>query len=317
MKLYFIINPVAGNGFGLKIWKKIENLLIQQNISFSALYTKFAGHASLLAEEIAKRNKQAVAVVAVGGDGTIHEVVQGANRYEHVSVGYIPAGSGNDFSRGFAIPKKPLQAAKQLIGLLDRKHFPKFDIGLFQNKKFDRGTFVNNFGCGFDAAISMKVNRSRLKRILNRLALGKFVYVCYLLQQLFLYKPSKVTIQIDEKSYEFEKVWLVTVSNQPYYGGGMKIAPSANLSDGKLDVICVHNISRMKILFLFITVFWGGHIKMKEVSVLTGKRIRISPARALPQHADGEFAGYGPVSLAVKPRGIAVLTEDSAEDFGA
>lgn len=309
MELYFIVNPNARNGMSLKIWKKIERYLKSLPISYETLFTQYPGHAVELASKIAQSTENKNIIVAVGGDGTIHEVIRGIHQYDNIIVGYIPAGSGNDFSRGFSIPKKPLFALKQIIHLLEKRNFPKFDVGIFQNKEIKNGTFINNFGCGFDAVISRKSNQSKLKPILNRFSLGKLIYVYHLIKQIFIYQPTKLTVQIDGKERVFEKVWLVTVSNQPYIGGGMKIAPAAKSNDGSLDVVIVHNISRLKILFLFLTVFWGGHTKMKEVTVLSGKNIQIDSLHSLPLHADGEYAGNGSVSVSIKYQTLAIMTK--------
>lgn len=102
---------------------------------------------------------------------------------------------------------------------------------------------------------------------------------------------------VDQKQYTFSNAWLVTVANHPYYGGGMKIAPFAQSNDQHLDVVVVDNISRLKLLALFVTVFWGGHIKMKEVHTFRGKYIHICSNTSLPLRADGEQIGEGEITI--------------------
>ncbi|MFC4181975.1 hypothetical protein [Saccharococcus thermophilus] len=127
------------------------------------------------------------------------------------------------------------------------------------------------------------------------------------MKELIFYQPAKVVLQIDGEKHLFERAWLITISNHPYYGGGMKIAPSAKSDDGLFRIIVVDQISRLKILLLFVTVFWGGHTKMKEVKVFTGKRIHIHTSSPLPLHADGENIGSGSVSVCVQANALSVI----------
>ena len=154
-----------------------------------------------------------------------------------------------------------------------------------------------------------KVNRSRVKKFFNRHHLGKLTYVYYLIKELFHFKPFDVTIHIDGEKKNFSKVWLVTVANHPYIGGGMKLLPQAIPDDGILDCIIVHNISRLKILTLFISVFWGGHVGLKGVTILRGKSIHIEPGRPVYQHADGEYVGNGTIEVNVSRNHLPVLAK--------
>ncbi|MFK4997393.1 diacylglycerol/lipid kinase family protein [Bacillus sp. N9] len=101
---------------------------------------------------------------------------------------------------------------------------------------------------------------------MNYFSLGTAVYSVYLVRELFTYKPQTVELQVDDQRFRLEKTWFVTVSNQPFYGGGMKIAPNANPTDGELCVTVVHHLSKVKLLCVFISVFWGGHLRFKEVN---------------------------------------------------
>lgn len=297
MKLYFIVNPSAKNGKCKKIWNKIERMLQQQHICYRVVFTQKQGDGAKLAQQIAEQTNEPIAFIAVGGDGTIHEVMNGVAMYSHVTTGYMPAGTGNDFARGIQIPIKWSEALSYMLSSVKDGHVDVYDIGTFKGAK--QGVFVNNVGCGFDAHISRKVNASKWKHILNRLYLGKFVYMFYLLKGLFTYEPTAVRVTVDQKQYTFSNAWLVTVANHPYYGGGMKIAPFAQSNDQHFDVVVVDNISRLKLLALFVTVFWGGHIKMKEVHTFRGKYIHICSNTSLPLHADGEQIGEGEITISV------------------
>jgi diacylglycerol kinase (ATP) len=304
--LIFIINPQAKNGYCLKVWGKVEQMLKEENISYSAFRTEYRGHARELAKIYAEQaGGQRVYLVAVGGDGTVHEVINGAFGHQNVTVGFIPGGSGNDFSRGFEIPKGPEESLTAMLKGIS--HPVKADIGMIRHIDGKKTYFINNMGAGFDALISRKVNSSKIKGILNKLTLGKFVYALFLVKELFFYKCSDLEIIIDGKKHQIRAAWFITISNQPFYGGGMKISPDANPFDGVLNVTVVHNISRIKLLLVFASVFKGRHIGFKEVTVLQGENIRIHSSHPIPAHADGEALGSTPVSASVCPEAIPII----------
>ena len=308
-KIYFIINPMAKNGYGLSTWNKVKEELEKRGIPFQAFFTEYHGHAKELALSIAKNvDGETVNLVAVGGDGTLHEIINGIIKYPNIVVGVIPAGSGNDFSRGLFIPKNPLIALDHIISkaLIQPE---SIDVGKMINSDQDELFFVNNMGAGFDAEVAQAANRSKLKALLNRYSLGMLIYVMILLKKLVSFQCRTVEMTIDGEEYTFPSTWFVTVANQPYYGGGMLIAPGASPTDGELDIIVVNNLSKLKLLAVFISVFWGGHIKFKEVTVLKGKNIKITSSEPLLIHLDGEINGYTPITAQVVNQSLSIIAK--------
>lgn len=289
--LVFIVNPAAKNGQALKMWRNLKERLAE--IPHTALLTQYKGHATKLAEEAASNQVEPLLIVAVGGDGTIHEVINGVVGCPHVTVAYIPAGSGNDFARGFKLPTKANKSIETILELLNAPG-NLYDAGFFEGSG-EKGYFVNSLGAGFDAVISKKANEAWLKKWL-----GKGIYAFYLLVELFRYPTSKLELIIDGESHIFERTWFVTVSNQPFYGGGMIIAPNANPDDGMLNVFVASELSKVKLLLVFMTVFWGGHTRFKEVNTFLAKKVTIKFSDAVPVHADGEEAGITPVCVEIK-----------------
>jgi diacylglycerol kinase (ATP) len=306
-QIYFIINPKARNGYCLTVWKKVETKLIDDKIPYLAFFTEYHGHAIKLAAQIAARNHEEKVIIAVGGDGTMHEVVNGIVEYNDITLGFVPGGSGNDFSRGFHIPADPEEALKVILRLI-KEEATVIDIGKVTMKNESQHYFINNMGAGFDALISFEVNHSKVKAWLNKLSLGRLVYVYFLLKKLFSYKCSTIDLSIDGRRHILEQTWFVTVSNQPYYGGGMMIAPKALPDDGLLDITVVHRLSKLKLLLVFISVFWGKHVHFKEVKTFKGRRISIQSSSSLYVHADGEDIGFTPLNIQVQTKTLNVLT---------
>lgn len=312
-QLYFIINPKARNGACLKIWERLESKLKNKNISYMALFTEYPGHAKRLADQIAIKSTEIKILIAVGGDGTMHEVMNGMVKYKNIILGFIPGGSGNDFSRGFQIPVDPEEALNIIFRLM-KKEASLIDIGEITMHDQINHYFINNMGAGFDAIISYEVNHSRMKALFNKLSLGRLIYVYFLLKKLFTYKCSTIDLSIDGKKHIFEHTWFVTVSNQPYYGGGMKIAPGSLADDGLFDIIVVHRLSRLKLFFVFISVFWGKHIHFKEVKTFKGSLVSIHTNSPLYVHADGEFIGYTPLTINLHSKAVKVLTRKRSKE---
>jgi diacylglycerol kinase (ATP) len=309
-KLYFIINPKAGNGKALSIWAEVESELRNQSISYSHYFTKESGHARNITEELVlSTDKEIINLVVIGGDGTMNEVVNGiAGHTSKARIGFIPGGSGNDFSRGYGIPPKPLEALSYLLKQMDMIAKP-FDLGKIQLAKNMEHFFINSTGAGFDAFISYHVNQSKWKGLLNRLSLGQLVYVLILLKYLFTYKCTKVELTMDGRKHVFPDTWFVTVSNQPFYGGGMKIAPDSLPNDGKLNVTIVARLSRIKLLLVFLSVFWGKHLMFKEVNTFLAQTVSIKSSEPIYVHSDGEHIGHTPLHISVHKEPIAILTK--------
>lgn len=306
-QIYFIINPKARNGHCLNVWRKLETKLLEDKIPYLAFFTEYPGHAIKLASQIAANDHEKKVIIAVGGDGTMHEVVNGIVKYNNITLGFVPGGSGNDFSRGFQIPSDPEEALSIILRLI-KKEATIIDIGMVTMKDHSETFFINNMGAGFDALISHEVNHSKVKAWLNKLSLGRLVYVYFLLKKLFSYKCATIDLSIDGRRHILEQTWFVTVSNQPYYGGGMMIAPHAIPDDGLLDITVVHSLSKWKLLLVFISVFWGKHIQFKEVQTFKGRMVFIQSSSSLYVHADGEDIGYTPLNIHVQTKKLKVLT---------
>ena len=277
------MNPVAGNGEALKYWEEFKKGL---EFSYELKITSRANEATEFTRECTKSEGDKL-VIAFGGDGTAHEVIAGTLGCTTCIVGVIGAGSGNDFGRGYHSFKTPSEL-NQYVRASHGKI--AMDIGNLRTKQQDY-YFVNNSGIGFDAYIAFLVNKSPMKKFLNKFGLGKFAYTYYLIQTLITFNRFHLTVETDTEFLEFQHVWFATVSNQPFFGGGMNISPISDTSDGLIEVTIVNDLSRIKLLLVFITVFFGTHTKFKEVYQIQAKSFSITTNSKVFRHTDGEFSG--------------------------
>ncbi|QGS68540.1 hypothetical protein CV093_08375 [Oceanobacillus sp. 143] len=148
--------------------------------------------------------------------------------------------------------------------------------------------FVNSIGFGFDAQIADTVNKSFYKNIFNRLGIGTFSYVIALIQVLIHFKPMTIVVDINQQKRKITNCWMVTTGNHPYYGGGMKIMPNAKIQPNILPILIIQDISKWKVLSLFITVFIGKHQMFKEVEILETTGFTIVSDQELFYQVDGQ-----------------------------
>ncbi len=284
---HFIINPKSSSGRGIRHWWKVKNELDKQQISYTAVFTKYMGHAIELTRQICSENEGIKNIVVLGGDGTVNEVINGISDFKEVLLGYVPSGSSNDFARSLKIPKDPLQA---LFNILKPVKFKYLDYGIVN---FYDGTpprkFVCNSGIGYDANVCNEVQSSPLKKRLNRIGAGKFVYFVIAFKQLITLKPVDATITVDgNKKGTYKKVLLVSSMIHKYAGGGLVMAPNANPCDGKLSVCLVHGLSKAKALLLLPTIISGKHVNFKGVDTFDCIEIEVKIDRDTSVHTEGE-----------------------------
>lgn len=287
MKLHFIINEFAGNGKGKKVWERLKKELQMPYSFHSTQYKEHAKKIALHLSEKASANNEHIVIIVVGGDGTIHEVLNGVIGFHKVTLGYVAAGSGNDFSRGYF----SFQNAEQIeqFVLKNECTYQQMDSGVVKINTIQE-SFINNAGIGFDAFVANLANQSKLKKRLNSVGLGKLSYVYFLIYGLFKYKVFDCTVCIEGIEKSYKNVWFITLSNQPYFGGGMKISPKSNPDDGLLELTLVHNLPRIKLLVLFVTVFFGAHTRFRAVVQTKAEKVKIRvKEQQILCHTDGEI----------------------------
>ncbi|MBM7554914.1 diacylglycerol/lipid kinase family protein [Thalassobacillus pellis] len=283
-----IINAAAGSGKAVKIFKSIQKDPSFKEKQCRSFLTEYRGHAEKIAAQVAEIYHEKIdSVMVIGGDGTLHEVMNGLNKYPGIPVAFLPAGSGNDFARGIGTKLRALSLFQSIIKSPKKK---LFHPGIYQvnaSKKAQR-YFMNSLGFGIDAAVVRAAEQARYKYILGKLGIGSLRYALVFMQVLRSFVPMEVELEIDGRVLRYNRAFMVTVANHPYYGGGMKVAPHANASSRELGVIVVQDIPKWKTLLMFLTVYTGKHVWMKEVHQYKGNNITIRSNRPMLFQVDGE-----------------------------
>lgn len=287
---YFIINPNSRSGAGKETWRLLRRELALQKVPYKAYLTEYVGHAIKLAAMLSDKGTEdePACIVAVGGDGTLQEVITGIRSFENVYFGYIPTGSGNDFCRSMQLPSKALDALdvilkKERILFMD---VPKITCGGRSSR------FGISAGIGYDAAVCQEVAVSPLKKRLNKFGLGKLIYLLIALKQLLFTVPKGMTLELDgNRRYHYDQVYFAAAMNQQYEGGGFKFCPKARPDDGILDVILVEGVSRLKILFCLPLALFGRLNHIRGIHFFRCKSIHIHSSVPRALHKDGESGG--------------------------
>lgn len=288
----FIVNPTAGKGRAVQMIEKIHARFKDFAQSYEIKITQEAGHARLLAKEAISEGK-ALRIYAVGGDGTLNEVVNGMVGSQ-VELGIIPCGSGNDTIRSLYTVTDPIK----LIEALPLSHSALFDLGKFNNKYF-----LNIVSIGFDAEVVLKTQFFKKFPFIS----GSMAYILGLLASLILLKKYKLNMVAGESPRIEKEVLMSIFANGSYYGGGMKSAPQAKMDDGVLDFYLVDALPRLKILEFFPLFQKGKHESMKEVTHLRGSKVLVESDQPFPFNIDGEISVETRVVIDVLPKFIKII----------
>lgn len=288
---HFIINPHSRTGKARILWNQLKEELVLRKVKYKEYFTERSGHATIIAKSICEENQGIKNIIIVGGDGTANEVINGIDSYKEVVLGYIPTGSSNDLARGLQLPKNPQEA---LGHILNPRHFQLVDHGIItylDNNSSHK--FAVSCGIGYDASICKEALRSKAKKVLNKIGLGKLTYLIIGIKQIFQNIPTDAEIIIDGKRHMIIKnVLFIASMIHKYEGGGLLMAPTAKANDRKLTVCIVADIPKLKILFLMPTIFFGKHTLIKGVQLFDCSTLEITTRNPSVVHTDGEFGDY-------------------------
>lgn len=285
---YFIVNPNAHCGLGGKVWKKLEGYMQYAGVEYQAFLTAARGDAARFAAELTKDRQDPCTIVAVGGDGTVNEVLNGLHLSSKVSMGYIPAGSGNDLARGLGLPRSKTRCLKRL---LEPQYTCSLDYGIvsYEAGQPVHRRFAVSCGIGLDAAVCHDLLDLARQRGRHHIRCGRLSYLLIGVKQLVLSKPSAGYLVLDGvKKVEFNHIHFVASHIHPYEGGGFQFAPKANSENGELEVCVVHGASKWKLVPIIFDA-WAGRLgHHRGVRYYRCKEVQVHVDRPLPVHADGE-----------------------------
>lgn len=307
-RIKIIANPAAARGRAGEVAGRLRRALASADSSVDIEWvdTTHRGHAVALAREAAQAGFDTV--VAMGGDGTAHEVVNGLMQVDAAArpaLAIVPIGSGNDFVLGAGLQRDPLSALQRATqgGKAGAR---RLDLGLVRDNRNRSEYFINVIGIGLDASVAHHSQQIRLLR-------GFVMYFVALMRTLTNnYGAVPMDVQIDGGQPVSQPVLILAVANGTREGGGFNITPKADPGDGQLDLAMIGPVSRLRLLRIIPDVMAGTHERYPEISMNRVRHVRIRSSQPLLSHFDGEmFAwqedGVHEMEISVVPHAIRLI----------
>jgi YegS/Rv2252/BmrU family lipid kinase len=286
LPLTILVNPSSAGGKTLKLLPRVEAALDERRVEFRVQRTKGLEHG---AEQALLAIEAGELPVVMSGDGLLG-AVGGAMAGAETPLGVIPGGRGNDLARVLEIPADPERAVEVILA----GHSRRIDVGEANGRRF-----LGIVSVGFDSEANRRANE-------NNFLPGNLVYAYAALRTLAGWKPARFTIGIGEERIRLSG-YSISIANNRAFGGGMYIAPDAELDDGEFDVIAVGEVGKLRFVTNLPKVFKGTHVKDEEVRVFRAPRVELSASRPFPVYADGEHLTDLPASLRVLPHALSIL----------
>jgi YegS/Rv2252/BmrU family lipid kinase len=286
MPLALLVNPSSAHGRALKLLPRLERELDSRRIEFRVERTRDLDHGVGAALRAADAGELPV---VVSGDGLIGAVGGAMAGYE-TPLAIVPSGRGNDLARVLGIPDEPEAA----VATIAAGHSRRIDVGEANGRRF-----LGIASVGFDSEANRLANETTWLR-------GNLVYAYAGIRTLLGWKPARFSVRIGDEQKRFSG-YSVSAANNRAFGGGMMIAPDADLGDGQFDVIVIGEVGRLRFLGNLPKVFKGTHVREEEVQVFRASRLALDASRPFPVYADGEHLTDLPVSLRLLPRALSVI----------
>ena len=289
-KVKIILNPAAGRVSPEKYWPEIQKFLEKHHVEYNLEKTTARGEGTKIAKKAVAEGYKTV--LAVGGDGTANEVVNGLLGSD-VAFGIIPCGEGNDFCKLLGFPPG---GVKEALTAVIKKHTLHIDLGMVNGR-----AFLNMVGIGLDGEIAA------LKDEASKYMKGILVYAFHLLPMVMGYKPQPLDV---EMSGLFTKgpIALIGIGNGCYEGGIFKLTPDAELDDGLLDVCIARYPGKLMTLWAAFKAIKGNHKDLPFVTMFKTEKITITAEKPLPAHIDGEVIREKKLEIKVLPKQLKIFT---------
>jgi len=292
----FLVNPASGNGSTGRRWPELARRASALGLQGDTLLSERPGHLIELAREAVEGG--ATLVVAVGGDGTLNEVVNGvAGR--GVELASIPLGTGMDFGRTYDVPTKFEDAVRVAlegdVRTIDAGHVTYLTWSGEPAERY----FANVSSVGMSGAVAQRANG------MSKLLGGKVTFF-YALTRVFLeWQNTEVTVRLDDAERR-GRMHDVIVANGVWHGGGMMLAPDAAPDDGQFDIVLIGDVSKVDFLTTAPKIYKGKHVHHPKVEVLRSKRVEVDAPVRLPIELEGEQVGTTPAVFSVVPGALRV-----------
>lgn len=289
-RVVFLVNPASDNGATGRRWPQLSRELAQAGLTGDTLFSEAQGHLTELARSAAAEG--ATLLVVVGGDGSVNEVACGIAGEPDVEIAVLARGTGWDFVRTYSIPRKPAEAAAVALGGRTRS----IDLGRVTYRAWAGGEaeswFANIASAGMSGAIAQRANAT------TKALGGKISYLWATLAVFAGWNAGGVRVSVDDE-IRGGRMHDVVVANGRFFGGGMKMAPTAEPDDGLFDVILIGDLTKRDLMLTLPKTYRGTHLPHPKAELLRGATVSIDADEPLPVELDGEQPGTTPARFEI------------------
>jgi YegS/Rv2252/BmrU family lipid kinase len=298
-----IVNPNAGHGRGKKDWPVIASLLDKYDIQYKVCFTLTRRHAIVLTQEGILDGYRKI--IAIGGDGTLNEIVNGIFMLNScsptdITLSMIMVGTGNDWGKLFGIPTH-YELAVQVIKDCRTRSQDVGKVSFYDGIQKESRYFINIAGLGFDAVV---VNRTNLTQ--DKGYKGKAIYFINLLRSLLVYRHTHTSVEIDGKRIQHD-VLSISIGIGKYSGGGMMQTPHALPNDGLFDITIIRKMSKWEVVMSLKKLYDGTLLTHPKIEGYKGKEILIDSDPLIHLETDGESLGHSPIQFKLLPNSLNVV----------
>ncbi len=293
-KILYVLNPASGSKKAKNLIGKIEAFSKENEFDYTIVVSeKDQGISDLVKNNLAAESY--TDIVAVGGDGTISEIINGMDTYD-IPLGIIPMGTGNDLARSLNIP----QNIDVALSTIKEGKLKFCDIG-----NVNGTLFINSAGVGIDGSIISGTNR------IKKFFPGSLAYLISTIKSIFTFRAFTAKIKLDDEMIH-ENCLLIAIGNGCYFGGGMKITPHAQLDNGQFQVCIVKQVPKHIFMRMFPKVYYGRHTEVDQVIMRYSKTLNIEIEKDnLLVSADGNLVSQTPACISITPKAIKVRMNES------
>lgn len=289
----FVVNPEAGKGKSLKVIERIKAVAEKMGVKIDVAVSESAEDAEAKARKFATDGYDYL--IAVGGDGTVNQILQGAMASDKLTFGIVSAGTGNDFIEMIGFPQK---FSDEDIETIFRAPTKRIDVGIC-NKRY----FLNGIGMGMDAQVVYKYHQPSILK-------GKLKYYKSLLSSIFFFKDKPLVLEADDNKYQTESLML-TLGNGRKYGSGFFLLPEALIDDGLMDICLFGKVTPLKRIGKLLSVIRKVHPKDKKtVQYIRAKKAKVVFQQMVPAHIDGELLFDLNYEVEIIPKALNIIIND-------
>ena len=308
VKWFVIVNPVAGSGKGLDDYPLISKLLRDNDIKCEAVFTEHKCHATELTVSAIEAGYRHI--IVVGGDGTLHEVVNGVFIQKYapttdITIAVIAVGTGNDWIRMYGIPthySEAIRAIREGYTFLQDVAEVDYEESMYRQMRH----MANVAGLGFDAVVNKTYQHAKMKG-----RKGRGTYLWCMIRSFFKHKSTGVKIWVDDRLIFNNLIFSIAIGVGKYNGGGMQQLPSAVADDGLLDITLIKPLHWWHVLFRLRRLYNGTIYSIGHVLHAQGSKIRIESSPEIALEVDGECLGVTPTEFRVLHRAVRVVVNRS------